>query len=223
MVRNAATYSPRVNRIACAIVLVATSACAGSSAKELPPTQPLQRTSERRPEPTPSTSLPAVQEASAAATTCAAEPNWRYERIELPPSFAPTLPPGTEVLYFHPEMFDADAEGYWTYVFSLELSRDAGDLKALLTDYYRGLISAVGKSKGKTYDTAAITVDLVHLGDGRAVASVQLFDAFVTGAPLSIEMRLRIDGSCIGASVAPAGRSASHWRGLANARRCVAC
>ena len=55
-----------------------------------------------------------------AAASCAQAPGWRYERIELPPAFAPTLPPGVETLWFAPGMFDPAAADYFTYVFSLD-------------------------------------------------------------------------------------------------------
>jgi len=84
---------------------------------------------------------------------------WRGERIDLPPRFAPDMKwVGEEDIRFAPGMFSADAEDFFCYVlvFILDAGTDISEqnIEAELLTYYRGLASAVMKGKQKTLDTA---------------------------------------------------------------------
>ena len=91
---------------------------------------------------------------------CDQAPGWRYERIELPPAFAPTMARGREELFFAPGMFKPKAPSYFSYVFSLVFEQartfDAASMRALLNTYYRGLMSAVAKGKKLSLDPSTI-------------------------------------------------------------------
>ena len=47
---------------------------------------------------------------------------WAFERFDLPPSFAPTIPyRGVEELRFAPGMFNKDTASYFAYAFIAQL------------------------------------------------------------------------------------------------------
>jgi len=93
------------------------------------------------------------------------EPQWRGERISLPPTFAPDMKwVGEEDIRFAPGMFNADAEDFFSYalVFILAPDTDVSEenIEAELLTYYRGLSAAVMKGKQKQVDTEPFTVEL---------------------------------------------------------------
>jgi acyl-CoA thioesterase-1 len=119
---------------------------------------------------------------------------WRYERIDLPPEFAPNLESrGFEELRFAPGMFDPDADSYFSYVFALGLEGDvdvdATFLESFLLDYYHGLCESVAGSRGLDLDLSKIAVDVEERGE-RLEATVDMFDAFGTGAPLRLRLEV---------------------------------
>ena len=92
-------------------------------------------------------------------------PEWRGERIDLPPGFAPDMKwVGEEDIRFAPGMFTADADDFFTYVLVFVLDQEADvtekNIEAELLTYYRGLASSVMKGKQKEVDTAAFTIEL---------------------------------------------------------------
>lgn len=161
---------------------------------------------------------------------CDQAPGWRYERIELPPEFAPDLPPGVEVLYFAPGMFDPAAPDYWSYVFSISatgsadgaLPGDAPGIQALLATYYRGLISAVARSKKLDLPDppAAVIVEPTEVG---YLATITTHDAFTGGQPLTVTLDLRPHGHCLNVVASPAAPKTPIWRALDRARLCLPC
>ena len=129
---------------------------------------------------------------------------WASETIQLPPGFAPGLPPGLEELRFAPGMYDAGAEDYWSYVYVLRFEESAGGedwLRDVLEQYYDGLITAVAGSRGLTLEGEPAEVTLRPGEDGKQRADVDLVDAFVTGAPLTIHMELELVPSDAGTQV----------------------
>jgi hypothetical protein len=93
------------------------------------------------------------------------EPAWAGERIELPPSFAPSLGwKGVEQIRFAPGMFQAEAKGFFSYVlvFLLEPEAETSEaaLKRELLTYYKGLSEAVMKGKSKTVNTSTFSLSL---------------------------------------------------------------
>lgn len=159
---------------------------------------------------------------------CADAPTWRFERIELPPEFAPTLPEGVEHLYFAPGMFEPGAPDYWSYVFSIRLTEPlaagADSIESLLELYYRGLIAAVAASKQLAVPDPVATVS-VAAKPGGFVAEIETVDAFTGGQPiaLTLEIELGADRRCLELAASAAAPGSPVWNTLAEARRCVAC
>ena len=120
--------------------------------------------------------------------------DWRAERLEFPLSFAPEIElQGHEELRFAPGMFDADAPDYFSYVLGLhlegELEVDVAFLSGFLEEYYRGLCESVGESRDLDLDLSSFAV-AVERKDRYFAARVDMVDAFVTGAPLRLELEL---------------------------------
>ena len=126
------------------------------------------------------------------APTCAEAPGWRYERIELPPEFAPTLPAGVETLWFAPGMFDPAAPDYFTYAFSLDWMDEQAPkpttLEGWLTEYFVGLMSAVAGSR----QAEPVALGRVEVEPNGAKASVVMSDEF-TGTP-EVQLTILVSG-----------------------------
>lgn len=160
------------------------------------------------------------------AAACQAIADWRSEIIELPPEFAPTLPAGREELRFAPGMFKPDSETYFTYAFVLSLAPgtalDVGAMKSLLDVYYRGLIGAVAKSR-----KIELPIDQIETrveGDsGDMRATIAMYDAFVTGEALTLELRMTVEDTCVTVKAAPQSSGAPVWAMLENAATCLVC
>lgn len=159
---------------------------------------------------------------SDAAPTCAAAPDWRPERIALPPAFAPSLPPGKELLWFAPGMFKRDAPDYFTYIFELDFEQppptDPEQLRTLLHAYYAGLMAAVGEAAKRT--PGEVSVNMTATGPGHFEGRIEMTDEFTTGDALSVAVDLEIVGTCLVATVTPSGENAE---ALQQARSCLPC
>jgi hypothetical protein len=97
-------------------------------------------------------------------------PEWKGERLDLPPGFAPDLGwTGVEHIRFAPGMFEAAAPDFFSYVivFLLEPGSDVTEaaLKRETLVYYRGLSKAVMAGKQQSVDTSGFTVTLVPSDD----------------------------------------------------------
>lgn len=165
----------------------------------------------------------------AASGSCPAAPQWRSERIALPPDFAPTMPRGTEYLWFAPGMFDPDSDLFFTYVIAFEfedsVTLDRASLDSLFSTYFEGLMTSVAAQTGKGATRLETTVSS-RREDGTWRVRVDTVDAFVTGAPLSLELVLdrgageRTD--CLVARVQPWGAT-DQSEALERARSCLPC
>jgi len=126
--------------------------------------------------------------------------DWRFERIDFPLSFAPELKyEGFEELRFAPGMFKAESDTYFTYIFAMKITSevvlDAAALQSMLETYYRGLCRTVGKESKFEIDVSKISAK-VHADQTEAKgirhfrATVESFDPFVTGKPLTLNMEM---------------------------------
>lgn len=180
------------------------------------------------PSPTPPQSTPPAQPAPAesadAPAQCSAAPGWREERIELPPAFAPSLPAGTELLWFAPGMFDPDADDYFSYVFELALSEaptsSPAELQDLLQAYYAGLMQAVAKDSGRTPGEVVVSVEPAP--DGHFVAAIDMTNEFNGGEPISVKLDLERTDTCLIATVTPSDDDGVRTA-LEQARSCLPC
>jgi hypothetical protein len=215
---------PRLAHLAWFVILASVTmsgaACNGSRTAATAPAQ----SSAAEPAP----AQPAPPPAHGAADACAAIPDWRSEIIELPPEFAPTLPAGQEELRFAPGMFEPAAATYFTYAFVIRLaqpatmSADPAQIDSLLDRYYQGLVAAVAKDRGLTLPIDR--VDATVTGQAPAFqATVAMYDAFVTGAPLTLHMDVTMTGACLRAAASPQPRTHEVWQQLARAAACLPC
>jgi hypothetical protein len=173
-----------------------------------------------------STVTPAGPTAAPAADACASISDWRSEIIEMPPEFAPTLPAGREELRFAPGMFKPESPGYFTYAFVIQLAQpmpaDRAQIDSLLDRYYQGLVAAVATDRGLTIPIER--VDATVTGQAPAFqATVSMYDAFVTGKPLTLHMDVTMTGACLRAAASPQPRTHEVWQQLAQATACLPC
>jgi len=104
-------------------------------------------------------------------------PEWKGERLELPPGFAPDLGwTGVEHIRFAPGMFNAEAPDFFSYVivFLLESGSDVSEaaLERETLVYYRGLSKAVMAGKQQTVDTSGFAVALAPSDDKSGAPAV---------------------------------------------------
>jgi hypothetical protein len=120
---------------------------------------------------------------------------WRRETIPFPLDFAPTLQhKGVEDIRFAPQFFDPKASGYWSYAFAWILedkpSLAPKKVSEELTRYYAGLCAAVGK-KFKL-NPEHYRSDLKVRPDGALYGTVALYDSFVTGKELTLNVEIEL-------------------------------
>jgi hypothetical protein len=110
--------------------------------------------------------LSSAEDANPAATEkLIFKTEWKGERIELPPSFAPEMGlKGIEEIRFAPGMFDARSDSFFTYVFVFSVPADQklteDVIRKEILAYYRGLARAVLKGKGVEVDAGKFTFEL---------------------------------------------------------------
>lgn len=121
--------------------------------------------------------------------------SWRVEDIELPPVFAPGLPPGREKVRFAPGMFDVDAPDYWSYTFVLRVE-EQGYEAARLTDffeqYYDGLLLGIADTRKLDVPPDPATVRMESSGRRRFAGTVDLVDAFTDGRQIRVNLRVHV-------------------------------
>ena len=165
--------------------------------------------------------------------------NWRYERLPFPLSFAPDLKyDGFEELRFAPGMFNPESDTYFTYIFAVRLEGkhkiDADFVRTFLLKYYRGLCKAVGEDRDPPLDLDKISVAVKKGKDertGREVfhAEVAMFDAFVTGKPLTLNVEIvaavdaDADATCMYALASPKTKKHKVWKLLYDLRPRFSC
>jgi hypothetical protein len=147
---------------------------------------------------------------------------WRYERLDLPLSFAPDLPyAGFEELRFAPGMFEAGSDTFWSYALALRTTTpvdfDAACIEELLVAYYGGLCAAVAESRGIDFERDSLVVALEDHGDAYH-ATIDMLDAFVTGKPLRLRLELSVHPSATTSELfgiaSPADEDGAVWKEL---------
>lgn len=174
------------------------------------------------PPPAPPAGTPAPTPAPVAIGSCPGASGFRHEHIPLPPEFAPSLPAGDEHLLFAPGMFDAGKDDYWSYAFTISFAAGAvvPPLEPMLVDYYRGLIAAVAESKKMTVAPDQVTV---RVEPDEGAATIELVDAFTTGKPVTLHLRMRRDRACLRVAASPQPPDAAVWARLDAALACLPC
>lgn len=160
------------------------------------------------------------------AEACAAITDWPDERIPMPPEWAPGLPEGYELLRFSPGMYKPESDDYFSYAFALmwkdPTPPDLEQLTGILDQYYRGLTKAVAEAKKLRIPADDVSVKVT----GRAPnyrATVNMYEPFVTGQRITLEMDLILGVSCLNARASPRPRDHPVWQRLATAAACLPC
>lgn len=99
---------------------------------------------------------------AAAKETLTFKSEWKGERIDLPPTFAPGMGlKGVEEIRFAPGMFDPKSESFFSYVFVFSVSADQALTQEVIQkemlSYYRGLAQSVLKGKKVEVDVGKFT------------------------------------------------------------------
>jgi len=151
---------------------------------------------------------------------------WKFERLDLPLSFAPDLDyEGFEELSFAPGMFDPESETYFSYVMALRLEGDVrldrGAVDGFLEEYYRGLCGAVAEGRQLDLDLDKVSAEVRRVGDDYH-ASVEMFDAFVTGEPMTLEFELSVhpepQATVLFGLASPMPKAGAAWKALGEIR-----
>jgi hypothetical protein len=149
---------------------------------------------------------------------------WRSERIVLPPEFAPSMPPGEEILLFAPGMFEATADDFWSYAFLMQIEETGLNVQRLtqiFEAYYDGLLVAVGEGRAEIGDDPA-SVHINSIGPNEYTATIRLIDAFVTDKPVDLNLRIQCEkigdvSTLLRVQASPQSPDHSIWTGLAAA------
>lgn len=126
--------------------------------------------------------------------------DWRYEKIDFPLDFAPTLVyDGFEELRFSPGMFDTTSKTYFTYLFAISFNNiskiSKSELKSFLSAYYKGLCNEVAKGKKMEVDTSQIEINLYKHKNIKSkgknyTAELLFFDTFTDGRKVVLHMEI---------------------------------
>lgn len=153
--------------------------------------------------------------------------DWRGERIDLPPGFAPDLGwTGVENIRFSPGMFDPTKESFFSYalVFLLKEGDDVsaeGIQREVLT-YYRGLSAAVLKGKNMHTDTEKFEFELSEPTEAEGATTytgkLKWIEPFATqkGQFLNMDIRVWKHGNqpALFFSVSPQPEDHEVWKDL---------
>ncbi len=106
----------------------------------------------------------------------------------MPLKFAPTLAyKGVEELRFAPGFFDATSPDHWSYAFALRLEAGSTiDLGADLVPYFRGLLTAVDRGRGRI-DASKVTASATLASPDVYAVRAHVFDAFGDARPVDLE------------------------------------
>jgi len=99
--------------------------------------------------------------------------DWKGERIDLPPGFAPAMTlKGIEEIRFAPGMFDAKSGSFFSYAFVFSVPKDqeltSEAIQREMLAYYRGLATAISKGKGRPVDASQFTFKMEQLKETTA-------------------------------------------------------
>jgi hypothetical protein len=167
------------------------------------------------------------------------------ETIALPPAFAPDMKwKGAEELRFAPGMFKGDAADFFSYglLFWLPDGQkiDAKTMEQELLAYYRGLATAVLKSKKQEVDAKAFTLtvaDAKEQPDKRAggepvtayVGELKWTEPFTTGKPQTLRLEIHAwpaenhKHHCVFICASPQPETAAVWKALREIRAGCTC
>jgi hypothetical protein len=170
---------------------------------------------------------------------------WAKETIALPPAFALDMKwKGAEELRFAPGMFKAGAGDFFSYALLFWLPDDQKiDRKTMereLLAYYRGLATAVLKSKKQKVDAKAFTLTITDAREkpgkrpgGESVAGytgeLKWTEPFATGKPQTLRLEIHAwpaekhKHHCVFICASPQPEAAAVWKTLREIRSGCTC
>jgi hypothetical protein len=168
---------------------------------------------------------------------------WGKESIALPPPFAPKMTwKGAEELRFAPDWLKADSDTFFSYALFFwlpaEAKVDRDTLEKELLVYYRGLATAVLRSKKQEADVSAFTVTLKETAaekraSGEAVKAfageLKWTEPFTTGKPQTLRLDVHIwycekhKHHCVFICASPQAEDAAVWKALREIRAGCNC
>jgi hypothetical protein len=106
---------------------------------------------------------------------------WFFERLDFPLGYASEiLDNGFQEQRFHPDFFNTDTTGYFTYIFAMkfrcEKELDGEEVRLLLRTYYRGLSQSLVEDDGMTADTAKVQANWVSSANARYLTQPYQFE-----------------------------------------------
>jgi len=119
--------------------------------------------------------------------------DWPSEVLSMPPSFAPSLPIGTESLRFAPGWRNSDSDEFWSYGFVMWMDEpmpDIARIEELLDDYFDGLMARFSRGKEAELGDDSVQVEVTRIAPGEFKAVMHLIDAFATFEPMDIRVRV---------------------------------
>lgn len=163
---------------------------------------------------------------------------WGKESIALPPAFAPKMAwKGEEELRFAPSWLKADSDTFFSYALFFWLPADQKvDKDAVekeLLAYYRGLATAVLRSKKQEAEVSAFAVTLKESAaekraTGEAVSAyageLKWTEPFTTGKPQTLRLEIhawRVEKHkhhCVFICASPQPEAAAVWKALREIR-----
>ena len=163
--------------------------------------------------------------------------DWRFERLPIPPGFAPGIKwKGFEEARFAPGMFATGAENYFTYALAVSVegtnSIQVAELKDFLDQYFSGLSIAVGKRKGLKPDPAQFGAEVTSVkseftGLSRFAAKLPFFDTFNDGRKVLLNLEISVLPKTDAAKtlvvllISPQSKDAPVWSELRNIAKTV--
>jgi hypothetical protein len=168
---------------------------------------------------------------------------WGKESIALPPPFAPKMTwKGTEELRFAPDWLKADSNTFFSYTLFFwlpaEAKVDRDTLEKELLVYYRGLATAVLRSKKQEPDVSTFAVTLKEAAaekrtTGEAVKAyageLKWTEPFTTGKPQTLRLDIHIwycekhKHHCVCICASPQAEDVAVWKTLREIRAGCNC
>ena len=143
-----------------------------------------------------------AQRAQPTPTMLLGPTDWTFERLPIPPGFAPDIPwTGYEEARFSPGMFNKNSAMHFTYALSICIDGTSKiqekKLKDFLDRYFKGLSTMVGSGKGMKPDPKVFNAEVRPRKDaaanaGQFSAKVPFIDSFTDGRQITLNLEIDV-------------------------------
>lgn len=176
----------------------------------------------------------AAQRAQPAPTMLPGPADWSFERLPIPPAFAPSIFwTGYEEARFSPGMFSKNSPLHFTYALSICIDGTSKiqdkKLENFLEKYFRGLSTMVGQGKGIKPDPAVFKAEVKTRKDasgseGLFTARIPIIDTFTDGRQITLNLEIdvrpqpKVKKTQIILLISPQAMDAEIWKQLRSIR-----